>query len=161
VYKRQVEGWVSSESPLANKLLTFENFVDELSINHFRVINAHHFIPQVQENFEIRLRSHKKLLVYDITSIDYGTLEELFQTKIPPSILLFRGGHQRKHQPDQDLTPVHNLAQEEYSHRSPAYSCFYTAAIMEQVRHFYREDFEFFKSVGFVYSEPEPAISNA
>jgi hypothetical protein len=153
-----VESWIGPTSPVKDVALTFENFVSEIITHGFRVVNAHHFVPQMFTRSD-RLSEvcrHKQLFVYDLKNIDYAKLEELFGTKIPESILNFRGGHEREKHPEL-TTSVHNLKQEEYHMRSPLYSCFYNDAIIQQVQQYFKEDFDFFDAVGFRYAAPRSA----
>jgi len=132
--------------------LNFTNFVAEL-IKNSRLIDQHHFTPQLSEKWEDRIMHHKNLIVYDINNIDYSFLENIYQKKIPSNILNYRGYFRTHHKkiildkPEKEVE-VFNLPLVEYYPNSYPTESYYSNEILEKVVRFYKKDFKFFGKKG-------------
>ena len=132
--------------------LTFDNFVNTLIRGRWNMIEQHHFTPQTTEEFDKnKLLKSKKLIIYDIKNIDYRYLEELYNTKIPETLIDFKGTHIRKVYDKDFNQPVYNLAIEDYYDYNVTLDKFYNIDIKNKVKMFYEKDFQFFKENGFDY----------
>lgn len=137
----------------SNVPLTFSNFVDELIKNDYKQINRHHFTPQLSESWHNKIINHKNLKVYDINNIDYNYIEKLYNKKIPKELLNFRGDHVNKKEIfdyGQD-NKIYDLLQNDYENKRPLSKNFYNDDIKKKVFEFYKNDFEYFKSIEFDY----------
>ena len=65
-----------------DKELTFKNFVEELTRNNFQTLNAHHFTPQLSEDWTDKIKEHNNLTIFDINNIQ----EYFFDKSIPPQL---------------------------------------------------------------------------
>jgi len=161
-YHRLVSGFIDkyaigrefhSRWPEKTKL-TFTNFVKEVFSRNTKVIEWHHFTPQLSEYYNDSVGNHTKLKIFDITNIDYSYLETLFGKTIPDQLLTFRGLNQIV-KSKTELTfnnPIYELPIEEYSNSDIDYYLFYNDELKQKVYEFYKKDFLFFKRHGFDYS---------
>lgn len=158
-YKRLVSGFIDKYNPTANKYyknwnnkisLTFRNFVDELYINSFEIIDKHHFTPQLSENYTPLIENAKQLIIYDIEKIDYTYLEVLFNKKIPEEVLQFRGNHNNK-STEIINGPVYDLNILDIYDKKPIVVNFFDEDIKKKVDEFYKIDFDYFKLKNFIY----------
>jgi len=158
-YKRLVSGFIDKYKDngqqrhkwLNNKPLTFTNFVDEIVKENWEEIDAHHFIPQTSNGFYYnKLKNHKNLLIYDIENINYTYIETLFNKKIPHDLINNKGGHHNT-KTSSINKPVYDLLQIEYEEFKPTLCSFYNETIKQKVYNFYKDDFEYFKEIGFDY----------
>ena len=154
-YERLVSGFLDKYSKqgeyrnqwAANtvKPLTFRNFVEELLASGFRAINEHHFTPQLSEAWSDAVEQHKKVILYDIKSIDYHYLENLYGKKIPQELLDFRGGHENiknRETNDHAIDTDPRL----FGDVQPFWQDFYQdAEIKTQVDLFYAKDLAYFE----------------
>ena len=133
--------------------LTFNNFVDELFTNNYKMIDKHHFTPQLSESWNDNLINNNNLKVYDINNIDYEYIGNLYNKKIPEILLNFRGGHENiKELFDYGQNiKIYDLLQEEYDDKKPITKNFYNEDIKNKIYTFYKKDFEYFNSIGFCY----------
>ncbi len=135
-----------------NKIeITFEEFVNELLNNTWEKVNLHHFTPQTSEMFdEEKLQKSGKLIIYDINKIDYDMLENLFEKKIPVSLLIKNNCYyvDEKKCIEKKIFDVNLDLYQNYK-ISPKY--FYNEELKEKVYNFYKNDFDFFKKFGFDY----------
>ena len=135
--------------------LTFNNFTIALSRRNFNMVDAHHFYPQLSCGWSDVLKTHENLTVYDISKIDYACLEQMFNAKIPPHVIAFRGGHEYKTNSVTENVEtneeVYNLLISQYEHSKPATHFFYDEAILKRVEHFYKKDFDYFNQIGLNY----------
>jgi len=133
-----------------NTSLTFRNFVNELIKCDFKMVEEHHFTPQLSEEWCDSMKNNKDLIVYDIYEIDYDKLEKLYNTKIPFEI------RNNKHNENKNREiidyPIYDLPLQEYENKKPFTYCFYDDDIRAKVESFYKYDFEFFKEMGFQYN---------
>jgi hypothetical protein len=135
-----------------NTNITFSSFVDEIVKKNWSVIEPHHFTPQTTEKFDKnKLLKSKKLILYDITNIDYEYIENLYNKKIPEKLINFRGGHQRKKYNEIFHKPVYDLNMELYEKCDVPVNYFYNDIIKEEIKNFYINDFLFFEENGFNY----------
>ncbi len=138
------KGWKKST-------ITFEDFVKELVNENWYVIDEHHFTQQLKQNFNRKqLLQSKSLIIYDLAKIDYNFIEQLYNKKIPQSLLEFRGGHERK--AIEILNEyVYDKDMSEYIKYKVPTKYFYNNDIKILIEYFYKEDFDFFKEYGFDY----------
>jgi hypothetical protein len=135
-----------------NKELTFKNFVEELCTDNFKILNKHHFTPQLSENWNDDLKE-RKLFIYDINDIDYGFLEDVFEKNIPKELKENRGGHENKKEIIDTFSQgnIYDLTADKYNDFRPATKLFYNEEIKRDVTIFYGKDLEFFRERGFSY----------
>ena len=133
--------------------LTFNNFVDELFKNNYKIIDKHHFTPQLSESWDDKLINNKNLKVYDINNIDYTYIGKIYNKKIPKILLNFRGGKENiKELFDYGKNiKIYDLLQEEYDDKKPITENFYNEDIKNKIYTFYKKDFEYFNTIGFSY----------
>jgi hypothetical protein len=162
-YKRIVSGFLDKykkNGEFRNKWkkqvpLTFNNFVNELcSPNHnFKIIDKHHFTPQLSEHFNQNIYNNKNNIIYDIEKIDYSNLEKLFNKKIPNEVLNFKGTHTFRGQIDVNYNvydlPIDTIIEQNLK---PKTNYFYNDEIKEKIARFYQIDLFFFKLYGFNYN---------
>ena len=135
--------------------LTFKLFVDELIQNNWKKIDEHHFTPQTTEAFDKRIFLSKTIKFYDITSIDYGYIEDLYKKQIPSSVLQKKEGHERQTQ----ITNIKSLKEYVYDKNIDTYidydievKYFYNKEIQAKIFNFYKADFTLFKENHFDYN---------
>jgi len=131
--------------------LKFVDFVNEILINNWKQIDKHHFTPQTTELFDKnKLVKSKKLILYDIKNIDYKFIEDLYNKKIPDTLINFRGGHENKSTIVLEKN-VFDLDILEYCDYRVPTNYFYNENLKKQVDTIYKNDFLFFKEYGFDY----------
>ena len=161
-YKRVVSGFLDKYSKngiYSDKFLTkydiikFDIFVDELINGDWNIIDEHHFTPQTTEKFnKSKIIKSKSLILYDIESINYEYLENLFNKKIPEQLLNFKGGHERKvYNKDFEDDSVYNLDINKYIKYNVPINNFYNKELKDKIYKFYSNDFLFFEAFGFYY----------
>lgn len=131
--------------------LTFSNFVDKLIKNDWKIIDNHHFIPQTNDAFDIRVKHSKELIIYDIKNINYNYIEDLFQKKIPKFLINYKGTHIRRENILLEKY-IYDMDMSEYFDYKVPTKYFYNKEIKNKVYHFYMNDFIFFKESGFDYT---------
>ena len=130
--------------------LTFSNFLNELDTHSTnRLIEKHHFCPQLSEEWKDSITPHK---IYDIKSIDYKYIQSLYNTQIPQDILNFRGGHENKNTEICTLDKIYDLEQHIYINTKPTTSQFFNENLTNIINKFYKKDFDFFTKHNFYYS---------
>jgi hypothetical protein len=151
--KYKINGQLRKEWDKSNIPLTFSNFVDELITGKYRYVERHHFTPQLSEQCNLEILTHKSLKLYDIENIDYKNLEKLFNRQIPKEVLEYRGIHFFK-----GINPVNYKVYDLQIDKiiddnlKPLTECFFNTKIKEKIDKFYKNDFLFFKYKGFVYT---------
>lgn len=133
-----------------NISLTFRNFVDELIKGNFKMVEEHHFTPQLSEDWCDSMKNHKQLFVYDICKIDYEFLEKIYNKKIPFEFRNYRD-NENKNTETIDFS-IYDLPLQEYENKKPLPHCFYDDDIREKVEKFYKYDFDLFKEKGYLYN---------
>ena len=162
-YKRIVSGFLDKYKPHGqfrhlwqNKSLSFENFVNTLIKGEFKEINKHHFTPQTTEKFNYeKLLKSKKLVVYDISKIDYSFIEKLYKKKIPKTLIDFRGQHANNKEVllNKNIDNVFNLNIESYHMYKVPIEKFYNEDLFKKVKMFYINDIIFSKNNRIIYNE--------
>jgi hypothetical protein len=105
-YKRIVSGFLDKYNQNGqyrkywnnNINITFTNFINELIENKWSIIDEHHFTPQTKERFDRKIFNSKSIKFYDIENIDYKYIENLYNKKIPETIIYKKYGHERNTQ---------------------------------------------------------------
>ena len=132
-----------------NKKLTFYNFVKELTCNNYKVIDKHHFSPQLSENWEDKIMNHHNLRIFDIANIDYNFLEQIYFTQIPLPIKKYKGKSSKLSKININAKlfdlPVENI-------KTQYTGNFYNQEIFDIVSDFYRKDLDYFKKNGHNYT---------
>ncbi len=157
-FERLVSGFLDKYKPTGhcyhlwnnNMPLTFKNFVDELIKGDFKMIEEHHFTPQLSEEWSDSMRNQKKCIIYEINNIDYNTLESIYNKEIPIEIKCNKD-NENKNTEIIDY-PIYDIPLSEYYNKKPLLKCFYDEDIRKKVEHFYKCDFDFFKEKGFDYT---------
>lgn len=160
-YERLVSGFLNKYKPdgefrhLWNDFpLTFSKFVNSLVKNNWKHVERHHFTPQLSEHFNKRILSSKIFKIFDIKDIDYAYIEELFEKKLPESVLKKRFGHEKKSQNLKIASfekPIYDIPMIDYLKYDVEAKYFYNGSIRKLVYDFYRKDFKFFKAHGMEY----------
>jgi hypothetical protein len=136
-----------------HKIITFSTFIDELIKNDYLMIDKHHFTPQTTELFDKELIYKSKCIkVFDIKNIDYDYIENIYNKKIPESLLHFKGGHEKKNYNKILETSIYDLPIKLYTEYTVPIQYFYNENIKNNVYNFYKNDFIFFKENGFDYN---------
>lgn len=137
--------WGEFRGNWRNKSITFENFVNALIANDFSQVDDHHFLPQTKENFDNDMLSKsKKVVVYDLKKIDYEFIEQLYNKKIPQTLIDFRGPHAN----NKTITLekyVYALEMSEYEYFKVDTKYFYNDELTEKVREYFSKDIKFCK----------------
>lgn len=127
--------------------LTFANFVNNLTYS--RVIDQHHFEPQINRLFFNRLYRIKKI-IYDIENIDYAYIENLYKIIIPDNVKMYRGDHCATAKKITNYF-LYDLLMREYADYKPTTRLFYNNHLKFKIDKYYALDFYFFKIFGFKY----------
>jgi len=145
--------------------LTFRNFVNELVQHKFKIVNEHHFTPQLSEHWYklsdaiLGGKSPKSVIFYDIAKIDFPFLQNLYGKKIPWEIMNFKGDQMNEKTEEVDI-PVCDLLQTQYANTTPLTRCFYDQDIIDKIADFYKADFDCFRSNGLVFDWSSSQISH-
>lgn len=134
--------------------LSFSQFVDEIMKKEWKVIDHHHFAPQTEERFDKKILLSKNIKFYDISNIDYGYIEQLYNKKIPEYIINKKYGHERKCQIINNNhydKPVYDLNIDDYINDNVNIKYFYNKDIKNKIFMFYKNDFIFFNENGIDY----------
>jgi len=134
--------------------ITFSMFVNELVKADWNMVEQHHFEPQTDGLFDKKIMAAKSIKFYDICSIDYSYIEELYSTKIPDAILQQKEGHERKLYDIGFDRYVYDLNMEDYYNFNVDIGYFYSDELQDKVYKFYENDFVFFKENGIDYTAP-------
>lgn len=160
-YKRIISGFIDKYGNInslyyndwiknyPNNRLTFYNFVKELAYNYYKVIDKHHFSPQLSENWEDQIMNHHNLHIFDIASIDYDFLEKIYFTKIPLPIKKYKGKSSKLSKININ-TKVFDLPVENI--KTQFTENFYNQEIFDIVSNIYQKDLDYFKKNGFYYT---------
>lgn len=163
-YERLVSGfldkynsypWGECRSFYKCDTITFDGFVDYVVRKECtEQKHVHHFCPQTDEFFNMeKLKNSKKLVVYDITNIDYKFIENLYKKKIPEKVINFRGPHSNKNTSVLEKE-VFTLDICKYNTSKVPTKYFYNKQLIEKVKKFYKRDFEVFNLWNIHYPEP-------
>lgn len=138
--------------------ITFSQFVNELIKNNWKVIDKHHFSPQTEGDFDKKILQSKSIKLYDISNIDYGYIEQLYDKKIPECVIDRKYGHERMCKIKDALHYdkfVYDLYMMQYIDFNVDTKYFYNKEIRYKVFNFYKKDFIFFNQNGIDYiNEP-------
>jgi hypothetical protein len=161
-YKRIVSGFLDKYAKNGkfrnlwkDKDLSFSKFVDKVINRDWKTIDCHHFAPQTEEKFDKKILLSKVIKFYDISNINYEYIEQLYNKKIPESVINKKMGHERnlrikiKHCYDKY---VYDLNIDKYIDYDVDIKYFYNEKIREKVFNFYIEDFNFFRENGIDYT---------
>lgn len=137
------------------KEIKFDDFVNELFKNNWKLIERHHFCQQTSEAYSEKIFQSKILKFYDISKIDYSYIEDLYKKKLPASIIDFRGNHARqsilKTPKTHKTGHVYNLEMSEYFNSNLETKNFYNEDLKKKVFQFYKKDFDLFYRNGIDY----------
>lgn len=158
-YKRLISGFLDKYNSVNGKLrhlwkhdrLTFREFIEELIIKNWNVIDKHHFEPQTSDDFKEHILNSKKLKIFDIENIDYGYIENLYNKKIPNILLNEKGVHIRKKYEMNIKTSICDVNIDDYYEHNVEIKYFYDDNIKNKIYGFYKEDFLFFNKIGINY----------
>jgi len=137
-----------------HETITFAKFVEETVKGDWKMIEKHHFTPQTTEEFNENVMLSKCIKCYDIKAIDYRYIEELYNVKIPKTILTKREGHERKNYSESINRCVCDLEMTEYYNFNVNSKYFYNEELKNKVYNFYKNDFIFFSELGVEYTTP-------
>lgn len=160
-YKRVVSGFLDKYRDNENTMnyykkrwncetIEFSTFINELIKNNWEKVDSHHFLPQTSEKFDICVNK-SNLIVYDIENIDYHYIEKLYNTKIPDTLLKYKGNHSRDIFIKFFEGSVYDLDMKLYANYNITLKQFYNEEIKNKVYEFYKNDFLFFKESGINY----------
>jgi len=158
-YERIVSGFLDKYKPSGSfrhlwkhDAITFAKFVEELGKGDWNMIEKHHFTPQTTEEFNKNIMLSKCIKCYDIKNIDYNYIEELYNVKIPKTILTKKEGHERKNYSESIDHVVCDLEMADYYNFNVNSKYFYTEELKNKVYNFYKTDFIFFSEFGLDYT---------
>ena len=132
--------------------ITFSQFVNEIITYKFNLIDIHHFEPQTDARYSLRIFKSKTIQFFDIEHIDYTYLEELYNKKIPDDILIKKFGHERNSTINMNKIinyDVYDLNIDEIMDCNIDIKYFYNEDIKNKI---YENDFILFKQQGFDYT---------
>lgn len=157
-YKRLVSGFLNKYNPKNNlyfiewkkNKLTFRLFVEELIENNFKMINEHHFTPQLSELWDDEKLNTRKNILIDIENINYEYIEKLYEKKIPREILNYKGitNIVKPNKLFSELKLQGNISDMElidYVDFEVEYNLFYDDDLKKKVYNFYKKDFDYFE----------------
>lgn len=157
-YKRLVSGFLDKYKVKGefrklwkHPTITFSLFVDELTKNDYKMIQAHHFKPQTSEHFNRSILNSKCFKCYEIENIDYAFLSSLYNREIPETLM---GKEFKNERPKYDTTIdnyVYDLNMDDYCNSNVDIRYFYNEELRTKVQNFYIDDFNFFNELGFDY----------
>jgi hypothetical protein len=161
-YKRLISGFLDKykvngqfRNLFGSSFLSFSQFVDELTKRNWSKIEYHHFEKQTSGHFDKKILLSKNIKMYDICNIDYEYIEQLYNIKIPDSVINRNFGHERKLNVDINNNwsdkYVYDLDIDEYMCYNVDIKCFYNEEIKEKVFNFYVDDFNFCSENGINY----------
>ena len=136
------------------KKRTFKNVVDELSQNGVKIMNKHHFKPQLSENWTDKIKDHEFVTIFDVENISYDFLSCLYDKKIPQELIDEKTWGERPVSDNFDFD-VYNNECCDFGECRPSTKLFYTEEIKRDVTMFYAKDLEFFRNRGFSYVVPK------
>lgn len=162
-YERLVSGFLDKYSVCdqiyiqwilnSNKEITFNNFIKYLVKKKFNIVNKHHFTPQLSEYWNDDIINNKNVIFFDIKSIDYSIIENVYQKKIPNKIKNFKGEHINTksikffHRNEK----IYKKKLNDYCNIKPITKCMFSNKIKKKIDKFYQKDFLIFKKLGFDY----------
>ena len=158
-YKRVISGFLDKYRPRGGEyrhmwkspIITFSQFVNELSKNNWDAVDRAHFIPQTQHHFNRIILKSKHFKCYDIENINYNYIEQLYNKKIPSEVMNKKEGHERiKRELTLDCN-VYDIDMKEYYNYNVDNKYFYSEEIKNKIFEFYKADFLFFYEVGIDY----------
>lgn len=157
-YKRLVSGFLDKyrvggkfRRRWNKKEIKFNDFVNELFKNNWKLFDRHHFCPQTSEKYDDIIFDSRVLKFYDICKIDYSYIEKLYNKKIPASVIHFRGDHARQSKIESHMSYVYNLDMDEYYNSNVETKYFYNEELKNKVYKFYEKDFDLFYRNGIDY----------
>lgn len=134
--------------------MSFSQFVDKLINTKWISIDEHHFSPQTTQRFDKKILLSKMIKFYDIGKIDYEYIGQLYNKKIPESVINKKQGHERflhvKINENYEKY-VYDLHIDDYIDYSVDIKYFYNEEIRKNVFNFYINDFTFLKENGIDY----------
>ncbi len=153
-YKRLVSGflnkYVVEKSRPNHGWTTFAQFVAALEADpEYRLVDLHHFVPQTGEAFPVALRRRWRwdaVVDVDRFATDMARINQHLELDIPI------GHSNRTPRIGNPVARAWDLSIEELSQCSPTYAEFYDDSLRARVREYYRQDFEYFASLGHEYS---------
>jgi len=158
-YKRLVSGFLDKYNKNGsfrhlwkNNELTFTQFVNEIIKRNWSVIEEHHFIPQTEECFDIKLLKSKCIKCYDIENIDYKYIEGLYNKEIPNILINKKYGHERLKYNKLFNDNVYDLDMDKYYNYDVDIKLFYNDQLKNDVFNFYKKNFDFFNNFGINYN---------
>ena len=137
-----------------HETITFAKFVEEIVKGDWNMVEKHHFTPQTTEEFNKSIMSSKCIKCYDIKNIDYNYIEELYNVKIPETILTKKEGHERKNYGESIDHDVFDLEMTDYFNFNVNSKYFYNEELKNRVYNFYKNDFIFFNEMGLDFAVP-------
>ena len=161
-YERIVSGFLDKYKPggsfrhlWKHDTITFANFVEETIKGDWNMVEKHHFTPQTSEEFNANIMLSKCIKCYDIKNIDYNYIEELYNVKIPETILHKKEGHERKNYSKFIDHHVFDLDMTDYYDFNVNLKYFYNEELKNNVYNLYKNDFILFNQMGLDYTAPE------
>ena len=119
------------------------------------MIFQNHFSLQTSACFDEKILNSKVIKFFDIENIDYSYIENLYNKKIPESVINKKFGHERCSVVKTNVvieSPVYDLDMIEYYKFHVDHKYFYNEELKNQVFQFYEKDFNFFKDKGIEYT---------
>ena len=158
-YKRVISGFIDKyringqyRHLWKHNNISFVTFINELEKNDWIMIDEHHFIQQTGESFSMNILNSKTFRYFDLENIDYTYIEQLYNKKIPKSILNIKEGHERKIKNIDMNNYIYDLNMDEYCTYNVDYKYFYNEELKQKIYNFYKSDFDFFQKIGFEYN---------
>lgn len=159
-YKRLISGFLDKYNNNSefrhlwkHNKITFSMFIDELINKNWEMIDKHHFIPQTEEEFNMKIMTSKVIKFYDIENIDYKYIEQIYGKKIPEALYDKKYKNERPKNNIIYNNYVYDIDLNEYFNFDVDIKFFYNEDLKNKVYNFYKNDFDFFMSNGIDYKK--------
>jgi hypothetical protein len=157
-YKRLISGYVNKyvieKAYKVRGWTNFEEFVEILeSDQNFRKINRHHFTPQTSENFKKAIVNNWNwdyVLNVDTLKNDISKINNMLNVDI--NLIHHNKTPYRK--TNNYTIPPYRMPSGLVLNYMPSYEHFYNRQIIAKVENIYKQDFEYFKQLGFFFKKP-------
>jgi hypothetical protein len=132
-----------------NMQITFYNFIKNIDI----IIDDDHFKPQMSGPFFEIIKNRNDIIYYDIENINYDYLEKLFNINIIDNVKNLKGIETNNGELNKITDYVYDINPNNYIKYNVPLYLFYNNDINLKVNDIYKDDFLYFKSIGFNYND--------
>ena len=135
-----------------NVPLTFRQFISALIAEDWNVVEKNHFSPQ-SESFNQKylnsnlnvfdlIKSRSELKIFDIKKIDYNFIENLYNKKLPISVLQKKQGHETSVRENGPFFKINvDTEMQDFVGKNINKQDLLTQELKQKIYNFYSEDF--------------------